>query len=185
MARTREFDHDRRRQIYEYVEREGAVEPERVRQDVLVRTESSSKPARSGAALSPSVPMDPEAFRHHVSILKRDGYLEEHDGKLRVAFPMDADAETVTSMEGTELDYDLLVAIPVGVLIAGSAPVSFTVAAPMMGVLTVATILLFTLLRTDLILTDLECYGLLSAYAVFVGWVIGETIGVVSLIQGI
>lgn len=81
--------------------------------------------------------------------------------------------------------FDLLVAIPVGVLIAGSAPVSFTVAAPMMGVLTVATILLFTLLRTDLILTDPECYGLLSAYAVFVGWVIGETIGVVSLIQGI
>ena len=97
------FERAERRRIYEYVEREGAVEPERVRQDVLVRTESSSKPARSGAALSPSVPMDPEAFRHHVSILKRDGYLEEHDGKLRVAFPMDADAETV-DLDGVEAE---------------------------------------------------------------------------------
>ncbi len=81
--------------------------------------------------------------------------------------------------------FDLLVAIPAGVLIAGSAEVSFAVAAPMMGVLTVATILLFTVLRTDLSLTDLECYGLLIAYAVFVGWVIAETVGAVSLIQGV
>jgi cation:H+ antiporter len=79
--------------------------------------------------------------------------------------------------------FDLLVAIPVGVLIAGRAPVSFTVAAPMMGVLTVATILLFTVLRTDLSLTDAESYSLLVAYLVFVGWVIGETIGVFGLIR--
>lgn len=79
--------------------------------------------------------------------------------------------------------FDLLVAIPLGVLIAGSAPVSFTVAAPMMGVLTVATILLFTVLRTDLTLTDAESYSLLVAYLIFVGWVIGETIGMFGLIQ--
>lgn len=79
--------------------------------------------------------------------------------------------------------FDLLVAIPVGVLIAGSAPVSFTVAAPMMGVLTVATILLFTVLRTDLTLTTAESYALLVAYLIFVGWVIGETIGMFGLIQ--
>jgi cation:H+ antiporter len=79
--------------------------------------------------------------------------------------------------------FDLLVAIPVGVLIAGSAPVSFTIAAPMMGVLTLATILLFTVLRTDLTLTTLESYALLVAYLVFIGWVIGETVGVFELIQ--
>jgi len=79
--------------------------------------------------------------------------------------------------------FDLLVAIPVGVLIAGSAPVSFTVAAPMMGVLTVATILLFTVLRTDLILTTAESYSLLAAYLVFLGWVVGETIGVFGLVR--
>ena len=79
--------------------------------------------------------------------------------------------------------FDLLVAIPVGVLIAGSAPVSFTVAAPMMGVLTVATILLFTVLRTDLILTTAESYSLLAAYLVFLGWVVGETVGVFGLVR--
>ena len=79
--------------------------------------------------------------------------------------------------------FDLLVAIPLGVLIAGSAPVSFAVAAPMMGVLTVATILLFTMLRTDLVLTTAESYLLLIAYLVFVGWVIGETVGAFGLIR--
>ena len=80
--------------------------------------------------------------------------------------------------------FDLLVAVPVGVLIAGSAPVSFAVAAPMMGVLTVATILLFAFLRTDLLLTDVESYGLVAAYLVFVGWVVGETVGALDLLVG-
>jgi GNAT superfamily N-acetyltransferase len=97
------FDREERRRIYEYVEREGAATPERVRQNVLVRAESSSKPARSGTALSPSVPMEPETFRHHVSVLKRDGYLEEVGGTLRVAFPMDADAVTV-DLDGVEAE---------------------------------------------------------------------------------
>jgi cation:H+ antiporter len=79
--------------------------------------------------------------------------------------------------------FDLLVAIPVGVLIAGSAPVSFTVAAPMMGILTVATIILFTVLRTDLTLTTAESCALLIAYFVFVGWVVGETVGLFGLIK--
>ena len=77
--------------------------------------------------------------------------------------------------------FDLLVAIPVGVLVAGGASVSFGVAAPMMGVLTVATVLLFTVLRTGMVLTTAESYALLGAYLVFVGWVVGETVGVVSL----
>jgi GNAT superfamily N-acetyltransferase len=95
MARSHEFDHDRRRQIYEYVERNGAVDPEDARQALLVQPNSSSKPARSGAELKPSVPMASEEFDHHVSILERDGHIEERDGKLRVAIPIDADATTV------------------------------------------------------------------------------------------
>jgi len=97
------FDRTERRRIYEYVEREGAVEPERVRQNVLVKAESDSKPARSGAALSRSVTMQPEAFRHHVSILKRDGYLEERDGRLRAAIPVETDVKTV-DVDGAEAE---------------------------------------------------------------------------------
>jgi len=40
--------------------------------------------------------------------------------------------------------FDLLVAIPIGVLIVGSVSVDFAVAVPMLGVLTLATVLLFT-----------------------------------------
>ena len=80
--------------------------------------------------------------------------------------------------------FDLLVAIPLGVLIVGAAPVDFAVAAPMMGVLTLATVLLFTVLRTDLTLTDVESYVLLAAYLVFVGWVVAETAGLTDLVRG-
>jgi cation:H+ antiporter len=79
--------------------------------------------------------------------------------------------------------FDLLMAIPVGVLIAGSAPVSFAVAAPMMGVLTAATILLFTVLRTDLTLTEAESYALLFAYVLFVAWIVAETTGVTGVLS--
>ncbi|MFW6017367.1 MAG: sodium:calcium antiporter [Halapricum sp.] len=74
--------------------------------------------------------------------------------------------------------FDLLVAIPVGVLLVGSAPINFSMAIPMFGVLTLATILLFTALRTDMSLSVLEAYGLLAAYVLFVAWVVLETIDV-------
>jgi len=80
--------------------------------------------------------------------------------------------------------FDLLVAIPLGILIVGGAPVNFAVAVPMMGVLTVATILLFGVLRTNLKLTGLEAYALLGAYLLFVAWVVAETVGATTLLRG-
>jgi len=71
--------------------------------------------------------------------------------------------------------FDLLVAIPVGVLIVGQSPIDFAMAVPMFGVLTAATILLFTVMRTDLSLTDGESALLLLAYVVFIAWVVAET----------
>ncbi|MFA9518090.1 sodium:calcium antiporter [Halopenitus sp. H-Gu1] len=79
--------------------------------------------------------------------------------------------------------FDLLVAIPTGVLIVGTVTVDFAVAAPMMGVLTLATVLLFTLLRTDLSVSDRESYLLLVAYGLFVAWVVAETIGLTELLH--
>jgi cation:H+ antiporter len=72
--------------------------------------------------------------------------------------------------------FDLLVAIPVGVLILGGATFDFAMAVPMFAVLTLATILLFTALRTDLQLSTPEAVALLTAYLVFVGWVVLETL---------
>jgi cation:H+ antiporter len=76
--------------------------------------------------------------------------------------------------------FDLLVAIPVGVLIVGTWTVDFAMAVPMFGVLTGATILLFTALRTDLALSTPESYALLVAYVSFVVWVVAETAGFVT-----
>ena len=78
--------------------------------------------------------------------------------------------------------FDLLVAIPVGVLIVGGAAVDFAVAVPMITVLTLATVLLFTLLRTDLALTGAEASVLLLTYLLFVAWVVAETLGLTALV---
>jgi len=101
MASPRQFDHARRRQIYEYVEQNGAVTPDAVRRNVLVQPDSESKPARSGPGLDPSQQMSAEEFNHHLSILKRDGALEERDGKLRVGLAADANERTV-DIDGLE-----------------------------------------------------------------------------------
>jgi cation:H+ antiporter len=78
--------------------------------------------------------------------------------------------------------FDLLVAIPLGVLIVGTVTINFGVAVPMMGVLTVATILLFTVLRTDMGMSDLEAWTLLGFYVLFVAWIVAETAGVVQFL---
>ncbi|MFB6242914.1 MAG: sodium:calcium antiporter [Halobaculum sp.] len=80
--------------------------------------------------------------------------------------------------------FDLLVAIPIGVVIVGVVEVNFSVAVPMMGVLTLATVLLFGLLRTGLSLTSAESAVLLVSYLLFVAWVIAETTGVTGFIVG-
>jgi ribosomal protein S18 acetylase RimI-like enzyme len=95
MSEFAEFDDARQRRIYEYVERRGAVEPETVRKSVLVHPESGSKPARSGGAVEPSVSMSAEEFDAHLSALESEGYLEEVEGKLRVALPLEDNATTV------------------------------------------------------------------------------------------
>ena len=79
--------------------------------------------------------------------------------------------------------FDLLVAIPLGVLIAGSVIIDFATAVPMMGVLTLATVLLFAALRTDLSLTKLEAYALIVSYLLFVAWIIAEVLGVTGALR--
>ena len=81
--------------------------------------------------------------------------------------------------------FDLLVAIPLGVLIVGAVEVNFSTAVPMLGVLTVATVLLFVTLRTSLALSNRESSALLAAYALFVAWVVAESVGATSVLKGV
>jgi len=66
------FDHKDRRDIYEHVERNGAMEPEQVRETLGIEA---------------------RAFGHHVAILKRDSIVEEVDGRLRIAYEAGAEEE--------------------------------------------------------------------------------------------
>ncbi|MFD1645391.1 GNAT family N-acetyltransferase [Haloarchaeobius litoreus] len=70
------FDHEDRERIYEYVESHGTVERD---------------------SLNRALNLDPRAVRHHVAILKRDGYLTDDDGELKVAFEDETAAEEHTS----------------------------------------------------------------------------------------
>ncbi|MDH5018916.1 sodium:calcium antiporter [Halobacterium rubrum] len=78
--------------------------------------------------------------------------------------------------------FDLLVAVPAGIVLGGATPIDFAFAAPMMGVLVAATIVLFTVIRTDLELTRSESLLLLALYTAFVAWLALETAGVTDLI---
>lgn len=78
--------------------------------------------------------------------------------------------------------FDLLIAVPAGVLIAGSTPINFELAAPLMGVLTLATILLFAMMRTSLNLSKTESWILLGSYLLFVIWIVLETLGWLNFI---
>lgn len=78
--------------------------------------------------------------------------------------------------------FDLLVALPAGVLVAGATAVNFGVAVPMTAALVAATVLFFAVARTDLELTDTEAYGLLAAYAAFVGWLVLEAVGATNFL---
>lgn len=78
--------------------------------------------------------------------------------------------------------FDLLVAVPVGVLVAGSALVDFRVAAPMLGALVAVTVVLFVAIRTGLRLTAREAVLLLACYGLFIGWVALEIAGVTGVL---
>ncbi|MBN2731397.1 MAG: sodium:calcium antiporter [Balneolaceae bacterium] len=81
--------------------------------------------------------------------------------------------------------FDLLICIPLGVLIAGATVINFTVAAPLMGMLTFATLLLFSFMRTDMILSQSESVGLIIIYLLFLTWMTLENFGVINSIPSL
>lgn len=76
----------------------------------------------------------------------------------------------------------LLIVVPVGVLAAGSVEVDFALALPLFGFLSFGTVLLFTFVRTDFNLSVAESYALISAYLIFILWMILESLQILSLL---
>ena len=81
--------------------------------------------------------------------------------------------------------FNLLVAIPLGVLLGGSVTVNFLAAIPTMGFLAFATLVFIVFARTDLELTNSEAFGFLGLYGVFLVWMTLESVGLIETVQGI
>lgn len=91
---------------------------------------------------------------------------------------------SVANVLGSNI-FDLLVCIPAGVLVAGAAVINYSVAAPLMAVLTLATLAVFLMMRTHMLITEREAWTLIAIYAIFVLWMAVETVGLVDLIPSL
>ncbi len=94
----------------------------------------------------------------------------------------DNEVTSVANVFGSNV-FDLLVVVPVAVLVAGPAVVDFGRAAPLLGYLVFATVVLFAFMRTEFKLSRPESYGLLAVYTVFAVWVVMEAFDRVGLLS--
>ncbi|AGB36658.1 sodium:calcium antiporter [Natronococcus occultus] len=78
--------------------------------------------------------------------------------------------------------FDLLVAVPAGVLVAGSLAITFAHIVPMMAFLVLATVVFFAIARTDMLLSEREAWLLLGSYGIFVGWLVLESLGLSNVV---
>jgi cation:H+ antiporter len=81
--------------------------------------------------------------------------------------------------------FNLLVAIPIGVLLAGATTINFLVAVPLMAFLGAVTLVFMVFARTGLEISNPEAYAFLGLYASFLLWMGLETAGVVQTVQGV
>jgi len=96
----------------------------------------------------------------------------------------DDSVTSLTNVLGSNT-FNLLVAIPVGVLLAGSATINFLAAIPTMGFLAFATLVFIVFARTGLELTDAEAYVFLGLYGLFLAWMVLESTGAIETVRGI
>lgn len=94
------------------------------------------------------------------------------------------DVTSLTNVLGSNT-FNLLVAIPVGVLLAGTATINFLAAIPTMGFLAFASLVFIVFTRTDLELSNAEAYGFLGLYGVFLLWMGLESVGLIETVKGI
>lgn len=92
------------------------------------------------------------------------------------------DSVSLANVLGSNV-FDLLVAVPAGVLVAGATTVNFARVTPLIAFLVVATVGLFAAMRTDLELTRAEATAMLGLYLLFVAWMFTEVFGVTTLLQ--
>ncbi|EMA02041.1 cation:H+ antiporter [Haloarcula vallismortis] len=134
-------------------------------------------------ALSLGVIFETPTFLWGLTVIAAGTSLPDAFVSVRAA-KNDDSVTSLTNVLGSNT-FNLLVAIPVGVLLAGRATIDFRVAIPTMGFLGFATLVFIVFTRTDLKLTDREAYTLLGLYVVFVCWMALESVGLIETVRGI
>jgi cation:H+ antiporter len=135
------------------------------------------------AALGFGAAFDTPTFLWGLTVIAAGTSLPDAFVSVRAA-RRNASVTSLTNVLGSNT-FNLLVAIPVGVILAGSATVNFLVALPMFAFLSFATLVFIVFLRTDLELTNTEAAGFLLLYALFLAWMILESVGVIETVRGI
>jgi cation:H+ antiporter len=135
------------------------------------------------AALSLGRIFDTPSFLWGLTVLAAGTSLPDAIVSIRAA-QRDDSITSLTNVLGSNT-FNLLVAIPLGVLLAGSATINFLAAIPMMGFLAFATLVFIVFTRTDLELTNWEAWGFLGLYLVFLVWMTMESVGLTDTVRGI
>lgn len=79
--------------------------------------------------------------------------------------------------------FDLLVAIPAGVLVAGGTVVDLDQTVPMFAILIAATIVVMAAMRSALSISVREAILMAVLYVAFIGWIIVEAIGLTGVLS--
>ena len=78
--------------------------------------------------------------------------------------------------------FNLVAALPVGVILAGGVSIGFLTSVPLMLFLFYTTLVVVVLSATDFVLTTEEGYVLLAMYVAFLGWMTTEALGITTLL---
>ena len=135
------------------------------------------------AALSLGAIFETPTFMWGLTVIAAGTSLPDAFVSIRAARNDDS-VTSLTNVLGSNI-FNLLVAIPVGVLLAGSATINFLVAIPTMGFLAFATLVFIVFTRTDLELTDREAFGFFGLYVLFLVWMTLESLGAIETVRGI
>ncbi|MDX1645610.1 MAG: sodium:calcium antiporter [Longimicrobiales bacterium] len=88
---------------------------------------------------------------------------------------------SVSNVLGSNV-FDLLVAVPAGVMLSGSIVVNYTQIVPMMVFLVVATIVMLVFMLRDMRLSPREAHVMMVLYAGFGVWMTLEAFGIMNLL---
>jgi len=87
----------------------------------------------------------------------------------------------VANVFGTNT-FNLVAALPIGVILAGGVTISFLTSVPLLLFLFYTTLVVVVLAATDFELTTEEGYIFLAMYVIFLGWMTTEALGVTTLL---